>query len=201
MNLSLLQTNLEKLHYSVKIFERKEQATEYLENTIQGKTVGFGGSVTLAQMSLYEKLQVKNTVIWHLRIDDGKDVKQVRKDATHAEIYITSANAISENGEIVNIDNTGNRVAAATFGCDKVYFIIGSNKITPDLPQAIFRARNVASPLNAKRLGLKTPCAVNADKCYDCNSEQRICRNLSIFLKKPTGCEYEVIIIKEPLGY
>lgn len=201
MNLSTLQTNLEKLHYYVKVFNTKEEASEYLGESIQGKTVGFGGSVTLAQMSLYEKLRENNTVIWHLKMNEGEDVKQVRKDATRANVYITSVNGISENGEIVNIDNTGNRVAAATFGCDKVYFIIGCNKIAPDLSQAIFRARNIAAPLNAKRLGMKTPCAVQGDKCYDCDSPQRICRNLSIFLKKPTGCEYEVILINQPLGY
>lgn len=201
MELSLLKNNLEKLGYTVKVFDSKETATDYLSASISGKTVGFGGSVTLSQMNLYEKLQPKNTVFWHLRLNDGQNVMQVRKDATRAQIYITSANAISLNGEIVNIDNTGNRVAAATFGCDKVYFVIGENKIAPDLEQAVFRARNVASPLNAKRLGIKTPCAINGDKCYDCTSEQRICRNLSVFWKKPAGAEYEIILIKETLGF
>ena len=201
MNVSLLQANLEKLGYTVSVFERKEDATDYLSSSISGKTVGFGGSVTLSQMNLYENLAAKNSVFWHLKMKDGQNVMQVRKDASNAQIYITSVNAISLNGEIVNIDNTGNRVAAATFGCDKVYFVIGKNKIAPNLEQAILRARNVASPLNAKRLGLKTPCALNADKCYDCNSPQRICRNLSVFWKKPTGSEYEVILIKENLGF
>ena len=201
MNVSLLQANLEKLGYTVSVFERKEDATDYLSSSISGKTVGFGGSVTLSQMNLYENLAAKNSVFWHLKMKDGQNVMQVRKDASNAQIYITSVNAISLNGEIVNIDNTGNRVAAATFGCDKVYFVIGKNKIAPNLEQAIVRARNVASPLNAKRLGLKTPCALNADKCYDCNSPQRICRNLSVFWKKPTGSEYEVILIKENLGF
>ena len=201
MNVSLLQANLEKLGYTVSVFERKEDATDYLSSSISGKTVGFGGSVTLSQMNLYENLAAKNSVFWHLKMKDGQNVMQVRKDASNAQIYITSVNAISLNGEIVNIDNTGNRVAAATFGCDKVYFVIGKNKIATNLEQAIVRARNVASPLNAKRLGLKTPCALNADKCYDCNSPQRICRNLSVFWKKPTGSEYEVILIKENLGF
>ena len=201
MNVSLLQANLEKLGYIVSVFERKEDATDYLSSSISGKTVGFGGSVTLSQMNLYENLAAKNSVFWHLKMKDGQNVMQVRKDASNAQIYITSVNAISLNGEIVNIDNTGNRVAAATFGCDKVYFVIGKNKIAPNLEQAIVRARNVASPLNAKRLGLKTPCALNADKCYDCNSPQRICRNLSVFWKKPTGSEYEGILIKENLGF
>lgn len=195
------QKSLERLGYTVKVFDDKTQATEYLAGTLQGKRIGLGGSVSIGEMGLYESLQESNTVLWHLRLSAGEDVMQVRKDASQAEVYITSVNGLSEAGEIVNIDNTGNRVAAATFGCEKVYFIIGKNKIAPDLASAIDRARNIAAPLNAKRLGLKTPCAVRADKCYDCDSPQRICRNLSIFWKKPTGCAYEVLLINENLGY
>ncbi len=201
MNFTTLQSNLEKLGYEVKTFATKEAAADYLSDSVIGKTVGFGGSVTLGQMRLYERLKDKNAILWHLRMNAGDDVMQIRKAAARAEIYITSVNGISEKGEIVNIDNTGNRVAAATFGCEKVYFVVGKNKLAPDLEQAIFRARNIAAPLNAQRLGLQTPCAVKGDKCYDCDSKQRICRNLSIFWKKPTGCAYEVILIEEPLGY
>jgi L-lactate utilization protein LutB len=195
------QKSLERLGYTVKVFDGKEQATDYLASSLQGKTIGLGGSVSIGQMGLYERLQESNTVLWHLRLSAGDDVMQVRKDAARAEVYITSVNGISEAGEIVNIDNTGNRVAAATFGCEKVYFVVGKNKIAPTLEAAIDRARNIAAPLNAKRLGLKTPCAVRGDKCYDCDSPQRICRNLSVFWKKPTGCEYEVLLINEALGY
>lgn len=201
MYLLQVRENLEKLGYIVKIFDNRKQAVEYLSTSIQGKTVGIGGSVTVAQTNLYEKLKENNTVFWHLQTEEGQNVMQVRQDAVRSQIYITSVNALSQKGEIVNIDNTGNRVAAATFGCEKVYFIVGENKIALDLQQAVYRARNIAAPLNAKRLGLKTPCAVKGDKCYDCDSEQRICRNLSIFLKKPTGCAYEVILIRENLGY
>lgn len=195
------QKSLERLGYTVKVFDGKEQATDYLASSLQGKTIGLGGSVSIEEMGLYERLQESNTVLWHLRLSAGDDVMQVRKDASQAEVYITSVNGLSEVGEIVNIDNTGNRVAAATFGCEKVYFIVGKNKIASTLEAAIDRARNIAAPLNAKRLGLKTPCAVRADKCYDCDSPQRICRNLSIFWKKPTGCEYEILLVNEHLGY
>ena len=118
-----------------------------------------------------------------------------------ADIYISSVNGISENGEIVNIDNTGNRVAAISYGPKKVYLVVGKNKIAPTLEAAIYRARNIAGPLNAKRLKRKTPCALNADRCYDCNSPERICRNLSVLWDKPTGAEYEIILINEELGY
>ena len=126
---------------------------------------------------------------------------ETRTAACRAEIYISSVNAISENGEIVNIDNTGNRVAAISYGPEKVYLVIGSNKVADTLESAIYRARNVASPMNAKRLNRKTPCAVKGDKCYDCNSPERICRNLSVLWTKPTGAIYEIILINESLGY
>ena len=200
MKLLKLQENLQKLGYSVHTFATKELACEYVSNLCEGKTIGIGGSITIEQMGLYEKLNARNTVYWHLR-SAPEDVLQTRQNAVRAQIYLSSVNGISLNGEIVNIDNTGNRVAAATFGCEQVVFLIGKNKIAPSLEEAIFRAQNIAAPKNAKRLGLKTPCAERADKCYQCNSPQRICRNLSIFLKKPTGCHYEIVLIDEELGY
>ena len=128
-------------------------------------------------------------------------VIETRTAAAQAEIYISSVNGISEQGEIVNIDNTGNRVAAISYGPSKVYLVVGANKVAIDYESALFRARNIAAPLNAKRLNRKTPCAAHADKCYDCNSPERICRNLSVLWNKPTGAEYEVILISEELGY
>jgi NAD-dependent dihydropyrimidine dehydrogenase PreA subunit len=87
------------------------------------------------------------------------------------------------------------------YGHKKVYLVAGSNKLAKDYDSALYRARNVAAPLNAKRLGRKTPCAVNADKCYDCNSPERICHALTVLWQAPTSCEYEVILIDETLGY
>ena len=78
---------------------------------------------------------------------------------------------------------------------------MGINKLAPSLEDAIYRARNVASPLNSKRLNRKTPCACNADKCYDCKSNERICRILSVLMEKPTGAEYEIVLINQELGY
>ena len=196
-----LKQNLESKGYVVNIFNDKTAAADYVDSQINDKTVGLGGSVTIHQLGLFDKLSSHNTVYWHDQKPEDMTVMETRKAACRAEIYISSVNAISEDGDIVNIDNTGNRVAATTFGPDKIYLLIGSNKIAKDLESAIYRARNVASPLNAKRLNRKTPCAVNGDKCYNCNSPERICRNLSVFWNKPTGAEYEVILINEELGY
>ena len=199
--MELLRARLENLGYVVQIFNNKQEATLYLNQKLDGTTIGLGGSVTLAQMNIYENLKTHNTVFWHMHLTDKSIIPQTRRDSSRADVYITSVNAISRNGEIVNIDNTGNRVAAATFGCNKVYFVIGKNKICDSLDDAIFRARNIAAPLNAKRLGVKTPCAKDGTACYDCDSPERICRNLSIFWKKPTGCSYEILLINEDLGF
>ena len=200
-NLISLKTNLEHKGYSVHVFDTKELAAHYIDQQINEKTVGLGGSVTIRQMNLFAMLSKHNTVYWHDEKPEDMTVMETRTAASRANVYISSVNGISEKGEIVNIDNTGNRVAAISYGPSKIYLVIGVNKIAPSLDEAIYRARNIAAPLNAKRLNRKTPCALHADKCYDCNSPERICRNLSVLWDKPTGSEYEVILIKEELGY
>ena len=196
-----LKQNLEYKGYQVSVFDNKETAADYINQQIHQKSVGLGGSVTIHEMNLFEMLSGHNVVYWHDKKPEEMSVMETRTAASRAEVYISSVNAISEAGEIVNIDNTGNRVAAISYGPSKVYLLIGANKVTVDLESAIYRARNVASPLNAKRLNRKTPCAVNGDRCYDCNSPERICRNLSVLWTKPTGAEYEVVLIKEELGF
>lgn len=196
-----LKNNLENKGYLVSVFETKEKAAEYLNFQIDDQVVGFGGSVTLHELELFQKLSTHNTVYWHDKKPENMSVAETRLAAAQAEIYISSVNGISEQGEIVNIDNTGNRVAALSYGPSKVYLVLGENKVTKDYDSALFRARNIAAPLNAKRLNRNTPCAINADRCYDCKSEERICRNLSVLWTKPTGIEYEIILIHENLGY
>ena len=196
-----LKHNLEEKGYPVSVFNTKEDAKEYLNTQIHGKTVGFGGSMTLHQMELFDALSTHNTVYWHDKKPEHLTIPETRTIASSSEVYISSVNAISEQGEIINIDNTGNRVAAITYGPKKVYLVIGSNKVAADYDSALYRARNIAAPLNAKRLNRQTPCAKNADKCYNCNSPQRICRNFSVFWTKPTGIDYEIILIGEELGY
>jgi len=200
-DLTNLEQNLKAKGYQVGVFDVKEAAANYINSRIHQKTVGLGGSVTIHDMNLYEMLSSHNVVYWHDKKPEDMSIMETRTAASRAEIYISSVNAISEAGEIVNIDNTGNRVAAISYGPAKVYLVIGENKVTADLESAIYRARNVASPLNAKRLNRKTPCAIRGDKCYNCNSPERICRNLSVLWEKPAGAEYEVILIREKLGY
>lgn len=201
MNFESLKQNLEERGYQVSCFSTVKEAAEYLDAQLDGKTIGFGGSVTLEEMGLYEKLAGHNRVFWHHRIPEGKTAEEIRKEADKAEVYFSSVNGIAETGEIINIDGRCNRVASICYGHQKVYLVAGKNKLAPDYEGALWRARNIAGPLNAKRLGRKTPCAVKADKCYDCKSPDRICRNLSVLWEVPLGLEMEVVLIAENLGY
>ena len=201
MDFSIVEKNLKDRGFVVTIFETAAEAANYIDMQIDHQTVGFGGSVTLEQMKLFETLQSHNTVFWHQKVPTAAVKAEVRMAASKAAIYISSVNGLAETGEIINIDGTCNRVASIFYGHKKVYLVIGKNKVEKDYDSALWRARNVASPLNAKRLGAKTPCAVKGDKCYDCKSPERICRGLSVLWGKPMTGEFEVILINEELGY
>ena len=200
MDFSIVEKNLKDRGYAVATFETAAEAAKHLDAVIDHRTVGFGGSMTLKEMGLYEMLRSHNEVFWHW-IPEGKTTDEARRAANGAEIYISSANGLAETGEIVNIDGACNRVASIFYGHEKVYLVIGANKLSKDYDSALHRARNVASPLNAKRLGVKTPCAVKGDRCYDCNSPERICRGLSVLWSKPMAGEIEVVLVREELGY
>lgn len=201
MDFSIVEKNLKDKGYTVTIFQTAGEVVKYLDTQIDRQTVGFGGSMTLEKMGVYETLQSHNTVFWHQRIPEGKTSKEIRLAANNATIYISSVNGLAETGEIINIDGNCNRVASIFYGHEKVYLVIGKNKLAKDYDSALYRARNIASPLNAKRAGVKTPCAIKGDKCYDCKSPERICRGLSVLWGKPMTGEFEVILIDEELGY
>lgn len=200
-NFDLIKKNLCELGYKVSCFETAAEAAQYMDSQIDKKTVGFGGSVTLEQMGLYELLEKHNQVSWHQRMPEGKSSQEVRMEANAASVYISSVNAIAETGEIINIDGMGNRVASIFYGHKKVYLVAGENKIEKDYDAALYRARNVAAPLNAKRLGSATPCAAEGKQCFDCKSPGRICRGLFVLWGKPMASDYEIILIHENLGY
>lgn len=187
--------NLEKRGFRVRCFDTAEQAADYLDEQIDQTTVAFGGSVTAQQMGLYPRLSAHNKAVWHW---EGGTLPE----AMNTDAYITSVNGLAETGELINIDGTGNRVASTLFGHRRVYFVVGVNKIAPDYDAALWRARNIASPKNAQRLGRKTPCAVKGDRCYDCQSPDRICRGLTVLWEPMGGTEItEVLLINQELGY
>ena len=199
MNLELLQKNLEAKGFTYRYFDTAQQAADYLADTIQGKTVGIGGFMTIKNMGLYDRLKENNDVAWHWEVPGPETLTK----AGAAQVYLTSVNGIAETGELINIDGTGNRIAATLYGREKVVIVSGVNKIAPDYDQALWRARNVAAPLNARRLNRKTPCALGDEvKCHDCKSPERICNGLTVLWRKMGGVKAcEVVIIGEELGY
>ncbi|MBQ7514982.1 MAG: lactate utilization protein [Schwartzia sp.] len=201
MDFSKVKENLETRGYRVACFPTAAEATEYLAGAIQKTTVAFGGSLTIDEMGLYDRLIETNKVIWHWRLPAGMTASDARREAMTTTVYVSSVNGLAETGEIVNIDGSGNRVASIFYGHQRVYLVIGRNKLAPDLHQAIHRARNIAAPKNAQRLGVKTPCAAKGDRCHDCDSPARICRGLEVLWRPMTGAAFEVVLIDEDLGY
>ncbi|MEN6635429.1 MAG: lactate utilization protein [Clostridiaceae bacterium] len=199
MNVQRTMDSLTRAGFAVRYFDTAKEAADYLAGSIRGKTVGIGGSMTIEQMGLYDSLKQNNTVYWHWRTND----LETRTAAAGAEVYLSSANAIAETGEIVNIDGSGNRVAATLYNHERVVFVVGVNKIAEDYESAVFRARNVAAPLNTRRLGLKTPCAVGKEiKCYNCASKDRICCGVVTLLWPMRSVKVtEVVLVGESLGY
>ena len=197
MAFEVVKQNLLDHGFQVSVFADGAEAAAYLNACIDGKTVGFGGSITLRDLGLYEKLKSHNTVYWHMLNGDLEECVP----AASAEVYLTSANGLAETGEIINIDGIGNRVASGLYGHRKVYFVIGRNKLAPTYEEALWRARNIAAPKNAQRKQVKTPCAIKCDRCYNCKSPERICRGLTVHWRALTGMEMEVALIDEDLGY
>jgi Uncharacterized conserved protein containing a ferredoxin-like domain len=198
MDIEKLRVNLKSRGIDMSYFETAEEAVAYLTDALKGKTVGIGGSMTVDAIGLYDELVKGSKVAWHWK----QDPDEARDEATNAEAYVSSVNGISETGEIVNIDGAGNRVAATVYPTKEVYYVIGVNKIRPTLEEALWRARNIASPLNARRLNCKTPCAQGELKCWDCRTEGRICREILITCGKPLPMKkMEVVVINSELGF
>lgn len=195
-----MERTIEKLRkngFEVTRFAAGAEAAAYIGRELQGKTVGIGGSMTVRGLGIYEKICDRNTVYWHM-IEPGDDTMV---KASAAEVYITSANAISEEGYILNIDGRGNRVAGTLMKKEKVYLIVGKNKLGGPFHEALERARNIAAPKNAARLETKTPCTVDG-RCHDCASPDRICNALVVLWRRPFWCEsMEIVLVDEDLGF
>ncbi len=201
MDFTNVKKALEGRGFRVTVCQTKEDAAAYLNGQIDGVSVAFGGSITLKEMGLYESLSEHNTVWSHWHVPEGKTGAEVLREEMVTDEYVTSVNGLAETGELINIDGTGNRIASTLFGHRKVWIVVGRNKLAPSYDEALWRARNIASPKNAQRLGVKTPCAVKGDKCYDCKSPERICRALVVLWEPVKSCETEIVLVDEDLGY
>jgi L-lactate utilization protein LutB len=188
--------------FSARFFETADEAKAALVLAIGAdETVAAGGSVTIAGMGIKEALAQKGiALLTHSDARTPAEKEEILKRAAVTDVYLSSVNALTEDGAILNTDGTGNRVASTVFGHKRVYYVAGVNKIAANLQEAFIRLKNVATPLNAKRLDKKTPCAVSG-KCENCNSPDRLCRATVIIERPLIGVENAVFLINDTLGF
>jgi hypothetical protein len=202
MVMNTLIDNLKRRNFDAVFFENKEEAvaallTEFDEN----KSIAWGGSVTLADLGIKERLKTRNLKILDRdAVSSPEEKRMIQLASFDCDFYLMSSNAVTQDGKLVNIDGSGNRLACLIYGPRKVYVIVGRNKICATEEDAVKRVRNIAAPQNAKRLGLKTPCAERGT-CQDCLSEQCICNQMVITRRSLIKGRIKVVVINEDLGY
>ena len=178
-----------------------EAVRKVSELIADGSSVTWGGSMTIRDMGLPQALRDRGTldVLDRDLVEDRAEVVRLYERAFTADVYLSSANAISEDGVIVNIDGNGNRVAAITWGPKTVIVVIGLNKVAQTVEAALARARSTASPVNAARFDIKTPCQTDG-VCHNCNSPESICNHVHFLRNSPRG-RHTVVLVGEDLGY
>ena len=179
-----------------------EKAAELAASLIEdGASVGIPGTVTVREIGLPAKLEGKGCAIHHhWQPLDAKQKIAVLTGENSADWLVTSSNAMTMDGFMVNIDGTGNRVAGMAWAPGKLLYILSLNKVARNTEAAIARARDFATPPNAKRIGVNPPC-VSTGHCMNCNSPERVCRVVTIMERVPLGREAHVILVGENLGY
>lgn len=202
---------LEQNNFEVRLAEDARAARDLVMGSLipalvrdyGAKSASFGGSMTLVHTGIYEAVKACPD----LRVLDTCDTSlpqyerlQLRRQALLTDIFLTGANAVTADGKLANLDSTGNRVAAITFGPKHVIVVAGRNKIAPDLNAAMYRIRDVAAPVNALRLERKTPC-VKTLRCEDCSSPDRICNTWVITEKSHPKGRIKVVLVNADLGF
>ena len=193
-------------------FEKRNIATSYYKDLEEVKSkifkmipkdslIGIGNSRILKKMKLSKDLTKNGYNVLDKTLAKSKEESvELKRRSLLTDFYITGTNAISSEGHIVNIDHSGNRVAAMIYGPKKVIVVIGINKITETLDQAIDRVKNIAAPLNAKRAGFNPPC-VKSSECIDCTSDERVCNSMAIIEGQRRKDRIKVMIVDEELGF
>ena len=179
-----------------------EEAVKKVSELIEdGSSVTWGGTMTVRDLGIPDALKKRGTleVLDRDLVETPEEKQAMYLRAFSTDVYLTSANAISEDGVIVNIDGNGNRVAAITWGPKKVIFVIGLNKVAQTVEAALARVRGTASPINAARFDIKTPCHVDG-VCHNCNSPESICNYVHFLRNSPKG-RHIVVLVGEDLGY
>ena len=197
----LLVKNLQNRHFEAYYCETKEKALEKaLELIPTGSSVGWGGALSAQQIGLMDAIKCGDYVaIDRDKAANPEERKKLMKDCLLADVFITGANAISLDGQMVNIDGVGNRVAAIVYGPESIVVIAGMNKVMDTLDAAVVRARTIAAPMNKQRFASQTPCEVTGT-CGDCKSEGCICNQILVTRNSKPAGRIKVILVGEDLG-
>jgi L-lactate utilization protein LutB len=166
------------------------------------RSIGWGGSMTVAGTGLFQTIQSRTDIEMVDTLDkqvSAEEFIERRRRSLLVDLFITGTNAVTEDGQLVNLDMFGNRVAALTFGPKHVVVVVGRNKIVPSIDEAMFRVKNIAAPANAMRLDKKTPC-VKTSYCEECKSPDRICNTWTITEKSYPKGRVKVVLVNQDLG-
>lgn len=193
-----LAKKLKRRGFIPHITDTKEELKRQIIELAGDGSVGFGGSSGIDSLQIYEALQEKgNPVYWHWK---SSDKKAARDRAFEADTYLCSANALTLDGELVQIDGTGNRIGALIYGPERVIVVAAENKLAKDVESGLAQIRKTICPSNARRQGYQTPCAVTGE-CRSCISKDSMCRVTAVFSQPTRNTkEFHVFLLKEPLG-
>ena len=206
LRLADLKVALESNNFNAYLAEDRDEAYNLVKDTIipelKVKTVSWGGSMTVLSAGLYDKLmkdsnlEVIDTLDKKLPVDE---MVERRRQALLVDLFITGTNAVTETGQLVNLDMIGNRICALTFGPKWVVLLIGRNKLVANIDEAMYRIKNYVAPTNAMRLDMKTPC-VKTSYCEECKSPARICNTWTITEKSLPKGRVKIVLINQDLG-
>ena len=195
--------NLEKNNIKAYYAKSDDEIFQTIKDIVKdGETVSVGGSMTLFETKIIDFLRSGryNFLDRYKENLTQTDLKEIYRKSFSANTYFASANEITEEGEIFNVDGNGNRVAAILYGPDKVILIVGVNKIVKNIDEAIKRNKDISGPANAKRLNLQTPCA-KVGYCMDCESKDRICCEYTVIKRQRNENRIHVIFVNDNLGF
>lgn len=200
--LNKLKENFKNRNIDVEYFDALEDVKLYILNKVPlDCKVGIGHSATLQKMNITNLLIQRGNIVYDKELTINKyESNTIKRKSLLSDWYISGSNAVTVDGRIINVDHSGNRVAAITFGPNKVIIVVGVNKVVDTVKEGIKRVKNIACPLNAKRAGYNPPC-VELNKCIDCSSKERVCNYISIVEGQTDHNRIKLLIVNEECGF
>lgn len=202
MDYKRLKQNFEDRNIEFEYFMDRKALINAVELELENyNTVGIGNSVTLKSLEISKKATVLGKTVFDKTLANNKEeIRVMKKLALTSEIYISSSNAVTFDGKIINVDHSGNRVAAITYGPDRVLIIVGENKLAENEKQGIKRVLEVATPKNANRALIESPCS-QGKSCVTCIQEVRVCNYISIIRGQDRKNRMKVLMLAEDIGF